>query len=259
MTKLIPITAEMRADARLFASETGVVDGLHPADFIFQFLINNPVFKEKSNAVRYYFHDGMSSAKKLDSLVRELGFDVNSRPRILEFASGYGCVTRHFKNHLPYADFVSCDIHADAVDFIQKKIGVAAVVSSTTPELLDIPESFDLVFALSFFSHMPKSTWLRWLMALYLRVKPGGLLVFTTQGLETARKYMGNPTMPAEGFWFLPESEQHDLDGNEYGQTIVTEEFVWSQCRYLPNADVLKSMPAYWWGHQDTYVLRRAA
>lgn len=256
---LAPITDEMRAFARTFAAETGVTSALHEADFIFQFLINNPVFKEKSNAVRYYFYDGMNSAKQLDGLVRELGIDVSAQSQLLEFASGYGCVTRHLKNHMPYAVCTSCDIHAAAVEFIIKEIGGRAIPSHSMPELLDTPRDFDVVFALSFFSHMPKTTWLRWLLSLYRGVKPGGYLIFTTQGIETATKYMGNPAIPDDGFWFSRQSEQHDLDTDEYGQTVVTEAFVRGQVAMLPRAQLIKFMPAYWWGHQDTYIVRRNA
>ena len=259
MATLTPITDEMREFARTFATETGVTDALHEADFIFQFLINNPVFREKSNAVRYYFYDGMNSAKQLDALMREIGIDTTSGVKLLEFASGYGCVTRHFRNHLPYVDSVSCDIHLAATEFIREKIGLPAVVSNAMPELLDVPDDFDITFALSFFSHMPKSTWLRWLIALYRRTRPGGYLVFTTQGIETAKKYMGNPDIPEDGFWFLRQSEQHDLDTDEYGQTVVTEAFVREQVRLLPRAEILRFMPAFWWGHQDTYVVHRKA
>jgi len=257
MTLLTPITQQMRADAHRYAMETNVTSVLHKSDFIFQFLINNPVFKEKAHAVRYYFHDGMNSAKQLDVLIREFGIDPITCPKLFEFASGYGCVTRHFKNHLPYVESVSCDIHPSAVEFIQDKLKRAAVISHNSPELLDVANDFYVVFALSFFSHMPRATWQRWLMALYAHVKPGGLLVFTTQGVETAKKFMGNPKIPKDGFWFLPQSEQHDLDTEDYGQTIVTEEFVKGELRSIAGAELLRFIPTYWWGHQDTYVIKR--
>lgn len=258
MQKLTPITDDMRVNANKFATEVNVPDKIHPADFIFQFLINNPVFKEKAHAVRYYFHDGMNSARKLNDLIKELRFDQTTKLKILEFASGYGCVSRHFSNHLANSETVSCDIHQDAIDFLQNELGKTAVLSHSIPELLELRSEFDVVFALSFFSHMPRLTWLRWLLALYARVKPNGYLIFTTQGLKTAKLYMGNPQIPADGFWFKPESEQGDLDKSEYGQTVVTEPFVRDQMRFLPNAKLLKYEESFWWTHQDLYVVQRA-
>lgn len=257
MQKLAPITDDMRTLAAKFAAELNVSDKIHPADFIFQFLITNPVFKDKANAVRYYFYDGMQSAKLLNSLITELGIDTAAKPKVLEFASGYGCVSRQFANHMPDAETISCDIHQDAIDFLQNELGKPAVLSNSIPEMLELRSEFDIVFALSFFSHMPRLTWLRWLLALYARVKPNGYLIFTTQGLKTARLYMGNPKVPDDGFWFKPESEQGDLDSSEYGQTVVTETFVRDQLKYLPNAELVKHEEAFWWTHQDLYVIRR--
>jgi SAM-dependent methyltransferase len=259
MKKIMPLSSvaeEILADALMFAKETNCTSALHPEDFIFQFLINNPVFKEKSSAIRYYFEDGLKSAKQLDELIREFGIDSSACPKILEFASGYGCVTRHFKNCLTYAKTVSCDIHLTAVDFIQTKIGEEAVISQKLPELLSVSNDFDVVFALSFFSHMPRATWQRWLIALYGCLKPGGLLIFTTHGVESAKKFLGNPQIPKDGFWFSQQSEQHDLSKDDYGTTVVTEAFVLDQLQYLPGYILLNSRPAYWWGHQDTYIIK---
>ena len=90
-----------------------------------------------------------------------------SRPiKLLEFASGYGCVTRHLKKNPAY-DVVSCDIHPQAVDFLSSRLKVKAIQSVHTPEEFATVDKFDVAFATSFFSHMPKSSFGRWLKALY--------------------------------------------------------------------------------------------
>jgi len=248
---------QYESQIRKYAEETGVSASIHPKDFIFQFLITNPVFKSKENAVRYYFHDGMNSAMQLASLMKDVGADPNDGASLFEFASGYGCVSRHLMNHLPGAKTVSCDIHGQAVDFLKNEIDVSGVMSNSTPEFLEVHERFDVVFALSFFSHMPRSTWLRWLIPLYSRVKEGGVIAFTTQGLKTAHDYMGNPKIPEDGFWFSAQSEQKDLDTAEYGQTVVTKGFVEEQVKYLPGAELIDYREAYWWTHQDLFVVRK--
>ena len=90
--------------------------------------------------------------------------------KLLEFASGYGCVTRHIKKNPDY-DVVSCDIHPQAVDFLRSRIDVKAIQSMHVPEEFAPVDKFDVVFALSFFSHMPKSSFGRWLRA-YVQFPP---------------------------------------------------------------------------------------
>ena len=68
---------------------------------------------------------------------------------------------------------------------------------------------------------MPDTTWFRWLQTLYNAVSPGGLFIFTTHGYQS-KKYFGFPALNEQGYWFLPSSEQLDLDVHQYGQTIVS-------------------------------------
>lgn len=234
-----------------------VAPDIHTDDFIFRFLVENPCFKSVDLAVRYYFHDGRESARKLSSLLHETDRPGNGSNRsVLEFASGYGCVTRHMKHELPDFRTVACDIHRAAVDFIESRLAAEAIPSCANPEDFRCPEQFDVVFALSFFSHMPRRTWGAWAHALFGALKSDGLLIFTTQGLNSA-KYFGNPPIPADGFWYRADSEQKDLDVSEYGQTLVTEAFVRTEIAARLGQVVELYRAGYWWDHQDLYVVRK--
>ncbi|MBE2213778.1 MAG: glycoside hydrolase family 99-like domain-containing protein [Opitutaceae bacterium] len=241
-----------------YASELRVSGEVHHADHIFRFIVDHPDHANKPrDAVRYYFHDGAGSADKLAGLL----FDDLKLPRargtsLLEFASGYGCLTRHLVNRLAPVRVVSCDIHNEAVAFLRDVLGVEVQQSASLPEELQLPCAFDAVFALSFFSHMPERTWARWLGRLYAALKPGGYLLFTTMG-TSSRKFVGDPQIPPSGIWFHPASEQKDLDTAEYGTTLVTAEFVRKQVSRLNEATLIDERMAYWWGHQDLYVVRR--
>jgi SAM-dependent methyltransferase len=250
---------KMKDDIRRYAEETGVVADIHPDDLIFRFVIEFPGFLTREQAVKYYFHDGANSAKKLgDLLFSQLGFKRSADTSLLEFASGYGCVTRHLAGELAPVKVVSCDIHGAACAFIESAIGVKTVRSATRPEDIAIEShSFDVVFALSFFSHMPERTWGRWLKTLFDKVKPGGCLIFTTHGMTTWEN-LGKPAIPESGIWFAPSSEQKDLDVADYGSTIVTPEYVRTAVENILHQPVLRLDKAAWWGHQDLYVVRNS-
>ncbi len=255
---LLFITPEDTAWAKDAASRFGVSAALHREDFILDFLFNNPLFSERREPVEYYFFDGHRSAQKLAALLTEIDVDIKAPFKLLEFACGFGCVTRHLKNAMPKAEVTSSDIHPKALDFISQNIDVKTFQSVSEPENFDAGKgSFDVVFALSFFSHMPQRTWTLWLQQLMSHVAPGGHLIFTTHGMNSARNHFGNPEIPDSGFWFDTDSEQKDLDTAEYGQTIVRRSFVFDAIRTLPNSHLEVSAPAFWWTHQDIWVVRK--
>lgn len=241
-----------------YATATGVVSDIHPDDLIFRFLVENPVFKTTELAVKYYFYDGAKSARKLNKLLfSQLGVKRSVDTCFLEFASGYGCVTRQLTRELSPVNIVSCDIHEAACSFINSAIGVKTILSATNPEDLKIKSnSFDVVFALSFFSHMPDHTWGRWLKNLFDKVTPCGYLIFTTQGM-VSRKHFGNPMIPDNGIWFTPSSEQKDLDVADYGNTIVTPEYVKRAVENILCQNIFYIAEAGWWEHQDLYVIKK--
>jgi hypothetical protein len=84
----------------------------------------------------------------------------------------------------------------------------------------------------------------------------GGILVFTTHGILSA-KFFGEPTIPDSGIWFRADSEQKDLDVADYGQTLVSEEFVRNAVDLLEGVSSLTFQQGFWWGHQDLYILSK--
>jgi cyclopropane fatty-acyl-phospholipid synthase-like methyltransferase len=228
---------------------------IHEADHIFNFIANIPAFPTRPDAVQEYFRNGRESAERLKTLLSELG-GHNEPVSLLEFASGYGCVTRHLKLALPSTRIVSCDIHPEAIDFIERTMRIDGLLSRTVPEEANFGGQFDVVFALSFFSHMPKETWGRWLRKLVAGTKPGGLIIFTTHGAKSA-EIMSHPPLDVEGFWFSPNSEQADLKTADYGTAITSFDFAYSRIALIHDARLIQFREGFWWRHQDLFVLRR--
>ncbi len=254
MSGLNELSAEIQQACDAAARRHHVSAAIDPHDWTFWFLYNLHGDAKKTEAINNYFASGADCAGKLRALIAE------QRPiagaRILEFAAGYGRVTRHLRNAVPQADVLACDIHPEAVAFLHEKLAMAAAGSAAMPEKFNLDQRFDVVFALSFFSHLPQSSWRRWLVALAEHTAPDGLLIFTTHGDRT-RPSFSNPTIGADGFWFKPESEQQDLSGSDYGSTITLPAFVLSQIASIPNVRLVRFQEGFWWGHQDVYVLRR--
>jgi hypothetical protein len=87
-------------------------------------------------------------------------------------------------------------------------------------------------------------------------VKPNGLLIFTTNGRESMI-VTGAKELDENGYWFIPSSEQVDLDGREYGSTVTAFEYAYRQIEMTPGVRLIRFDEAFWFNHQDLYVLRK--
>jgi SAM-dependent methyltransferase len=230
------------------AAEFGVSPNIHAQDHLFGFIRE----AEKSEAVAKYFRGGWETALFVRQLLGELR-PLSTPFSMLEFASGYGRLTRHWAKVLPEALVTACDIHAEAVDFI-KEIGAEAVPSSLLPEDFTTGTKYEVVFALSFFTHVPKKYWGSWLRRLGQHVTRSGQLIITTHG-EASLPHMGVSCFDDDGFWHAPFSEQKDLDTAHYGATATSFDYVFGQ---MPQADLrLLRFREAGFGHQDLYVFER--
>jgi hypothetical protein len=253
------LTEDMLALNRTAAGRHGVEAAVHPKDFIYWFCLQNwgPSWSQMAHGINYYFDDGDRSATQLADLAASLGLGRNGPARLLEFASGYGCVSRHLKKR-PIFDLTACDIHPEAVEFNSKELGVKAIPSFHSPEQYALPDRYDMVFALSFFSHMPRRTFGPWVKALFNTLSAPGYLVFTTHANKLRENFKMRPEdVPADGFWFVADSEQKDLDTAEYGTTIAMPDFVIGEVYRQTGAPVVHYKQAGWWGVQDLWVVKR--
>jgi SAM-dependent methyltransferase len=246
------LSDDIKVECSRIAAKYGVSDAIGSDDFMFWFFFDH-LQRNKLNAIETYFRTGADSALTLNSEVRAyLSRDPVS---LLEFASGYGRVTRHLPKMFPSTQITACDVHPAAMAFIRNELRIDAEGSSHDPETFRMDRKFEVVFALSFFSHMPADSWEKWLGRLASLVLPNGLLIFSTHGLASA-KAMGDPPVDGSGFWFTPSSEQKDLSGSEYGNTITTFDFVYGKFRKILHLHFLKYQESFW-AHQDHYVFAR--
>jgi SAM-dependent methyltransferase len=237
------------------AAEFDVYPRIHRDDFIFHFHCNIPTVT-REHAINAYFTDGHRSSRQLHELITKFYRVTHSRPSVLEFAAGYGCVSRHLKKLSNQYKIVSCDIHDQALEFLTAEVGVESVRSNKDPDKLEIVEKYDVVFALSFFSHMPHRTWGRWAKKLFDIVNEGGLFIFTTHGPRVLQHW-GNPTPEKEGYYFISLSEQKDLLLEDYGSMMVTPYYVFDQMKKSQHAAPIFFQEAFWWGTQDVFIFGR--
>ena len=236
-----------------FRQMLGLNCEIAPADDIFHFFAGHPT---SINPLRDYLADGWRTLSELMLLLEAVDRPLLKTGRFLEFASGHGRFTRHLVKALGAGRVTVSDVVPDAVEFSRATFGVDGFLSSLSPEALAWEPSYDVVFVLSLFSHLPERTWARWLASLYRAVKPGGLLVFTTHGVEAAQRQ--SVTLDGQGFFFAPSSESQAIEVAEYGTTFTSDAFV-QRCiaQTLDGARVLQHAPVHFRNHQEAYVVMK--
>jgi SAM-dependent methyltransferase len=100
---------------------------------------------------------------------------------VLDFGCGCGRVTRYFREH--HGDVAGSDVSRDAVAWCRSNLPFARFeVNGLAPPLAFEDASFDLVYALSVFTHLTADLQLAWRDELGRVLRPGGRLLVTTHG-----------------------------------------------------------------------------
>jgi SAM-dependent methyltransferase len=226
---------------------------IHPSDFMYQFLMmqnGNNVQKAEDS----YFGGGQYDTNMVREVAEKFGVDLANRC-VLEFASGYGRITRHFGD---IADnYITADIHPEAVKFIRTDLNRNSILSTARHQDFTCDFKFSFIYVLSLFSHLPKESFCGWLETLYQKLNPGGILLFTTHGEAAASKsnYLKEILDPISGFGFVANSEQKDLPAENYGTTVSSKTFVAAVIQKLPEAKILSFKSGVWFGLQDEWVV----
>jgi SAM-dependent methyltransferase len=209
---------------------------------------------DRDKALFAYFRSGLSIADALLQVLRwrfpaRLG--VNTMGNVLDFASGYGRITRFLVREIHRESLWVADVYEGGVRFQEERFGVHGVVSTVRPEDLDLGETFDAILVTSLFTHLPEERFLAWLRVLFGRLNPGGVLAFSTHDPSLL---MPHPPMPESGLLFQEISESGSLDTSDYGSTWVTEAFVrGAVSRVAPSASVHRFERGLC-NYQDLYV-----
>jgi SAM-dependent methyltransferase len=131
----------------------------------------------------HYFNVGRSALTAVATvLCARLNYHGGSSEiqTILDFGSGYGRVARYLRAAFPKARIVVDDFDKEGPAFCATEFGCEIVDDCLTPD------TYDLVWLGSVFTHLPESAVADLLVKLKRTMRVNGVLVFTSQGRYSA-------------------------------------------------------------------------
>ncbi len=218
-------------------------------EMLLQFL--NLGGQNRDQALVQYFDSGRRLWQAMAGVLR-WRFGSLDRIQLLDFASGYGRVTRHAVLDVPPERVWVADIYAGGVRFQEEQLGVHGLVSHADPGRFECAETFDAILVSSLFTHLPEATFRSWLRRLWGLLRPGGVLVFSVHGEDLLPP---GRTLPASGMLFDLKSESGSLPGEQYGTCWVDEPFVRRMLRDLAPDASAHRIPRGLLNFQDLWVV----
>jgi 2-polyprenyl-3-methyl-5-hydroxy-6-metoxy-1,4-benzoquinol methylase len=217
------------------------------------------------HAVRSYYQGGEWNAAEVVKVLRDHGFSLRATSSLLEFASGWGRVTRHLVHYVDPARITVSDIDPRAVDFVRRTLRVRGFYSTAAADEFVHDGRYELIVIVSLFSHLPLEHWGPWLRRLGELLSDDGVILFSTLGMhafevnvpETDRAAF---TRVSEGFLYNEANETRGrLSVDDYGTAYVDETFVRTAAAASFPGRFLAFAPRALNGFQDAYLLQRAS
>lgn len=131
---------------------------------------------------RWFLESGHASAETIRDAVNRHRGPLESLGRMLDFGCGCGRVLRHWQG-MAGIEIHAVDQNDELADWCNRNLSFALVSQSPPlPPLPYEPDSFDLVYAVSVFTHLSAAEQLSWTTELARIVRPSGLLLLTVHG-----------------------------------------------------------------------------
>lgn len=206
---------------------------------------------DRDRALAVYFDSGRRIWETMAAVLRWRFGELRPDLQLLDFASGYGRVTRFAALDLLPERIWVADVYEGGVRFQGWAFGVHGLVSHADPGRFECGEAFDAVVVSSLFTHLPEASFPAWMRRLFGLLRPGGVLAFSVRDealLPAARE------LPPSGILFERVSESTSLPTEQYGTSWVGEAFVRRVLAEVAPDASLHRVPRGLLHFQDLYV-----
>jgi SAM-dependent methyltransferase len=201
---------------------------------------------------------GQQCAQDIVAGLQRIGRLPDSFASVLDFGCGCGRVLRWLKPEFTSARVFGTDIDRQAVSWCSKNLpGIVWSVNAGLPPLGYAAQSFDLIYAISVFSHLDEDFQFYWLNELRRITKPGGIVLLSIHGsfyLDSLDAAMV-AEIKAKGMLFVVSGGWKNIFPDWYQIALHTKEYILdTYARYF---DILDYLPGGMNTAQDLVILQR--
>ena len=218
-----------------------------------------------------FLYGGYSLGEGIRDTLKLVGRPIGTFTSILDVGCGCGRILRWLEPDAAHARLHGSDVSETAIEWDRANIPFARFEVNGLSSLPYPDESFDLVLAISVVTHFDEELQLKWLEELRRVLRPGGLLLMTVVGDETAGLKLSGEALEAfrkkghhyqrvqaGGLHGLPEYYQDAFHARAYVERVWSRHFrIRGYVRhgpfYLQDMVVLENVPAAERG-SDEYV-----
>jgi len=202
---------------------------------------------------------GEQCVRDLQRGVALAGADFAALRSVLDFGCGCGRTLRWLTRWVdPTCRLYGTDMNADAIEWCRTVLaGVQLSINRPDPPLDYPDETFDLVYALSVFTHLTEAAQLAWLAELRRIAKPGGIVLMSVLGEACWAPLAADEIASIErtGIYVSPSRTLNEMYRGRYTHTFNTPAYI--RNRWSGLFTVLHQIPQGVNKHQDLVVLRR--
>lgn len=134
-----------------------------------------------TSSLRWLFEGGRLAADSISGILAKNGIELRRLGSLLDFGCGCGRVIRQWAGLGPALH--GTDYNGKSIAWCRRHLPFASFAVNVLSPPLSYPDGqFDLVYAMSVFTHLPEPLLFAWLREMRRVLKTGGWLVISTHG-----------------------------------------------------------------------------